>query len=890
MNLLNKLTLKSLKLNKKRTIVTIIGIILSVALMTAVSTMYMSAIKSFINYQINLDGNFHVEYMDVAKNELDTFLNNRKIENTIITENLGYAKLDGDLTPKNEYKPYIFVSAFTKDAFKNLSIKLVDGRFPENENEIVIPSHLRENGKVDLKVGEEITLEVGKRVSKDGYEFNQDNPFIIEYPQKNDDGTFTEPTLSEEQIVDATKITYKIVGEIQRPNSYVEPYEAPGYTVITYKDIKDITNKSNIFTRYTQKGLKEYYKTTANILEVDEKLYEKAFQALYDNDTDAYNQIIKKTKYKIKENSYLVMLEKNPFKSSRTGASQLGTVAGIIILIIIFTSVYCIKNSFDISITEKTKQYGMLRSIGATKKQVRKNVFFEASVLGAIGIPLGLLLGIVASYILVIVCNYFLKDASQDFQIVFAVHILALIVSVVLGIITIYLSALKSAVRASKITPIEAIRNSINIKINAKKLKSPKIIKKIFGVGGEISYKNLKRNKKKYRTTVISIFTSVVVFISLASFMDIAFTSTKLELKYKETNLSVSVNDYEEKDTQNILQITKFDNIEDYTVNRNKFIKAKGNLYSDEYFKIYKMQEGVDDGITDTSITLVSIGKEQYDKYIKKLGLKYDDVKDKGILVNQIKVPVKEEKKNKIIEKYYKPFSIKKGDKINCTIEDKDIVNFDLEIMTVTDKEPFGMINQGVIIISDEYMNTLNPGNYVNIQFKSTDPYKLQDDIEKYLGTSYAYNIDNTAERVRIMTNLFTLVGIFLYGFITVISLIGITNIFNTITTNVQLRKREFAMLKSVGMTNKEFNRMIRLESIFMGVKSLIFGIPIAIIISKLLHHYTLSNTNLPYKIPIIPILISIIVVFLLIFILMKYSVNKVNKQNIIETIRNENI
>ena len=133
-------------------------------------------------------------------------------------------------------------------------------------------------------------------------------------------------------------------------------------------------------------------------------------------------------------------------------------------------------------------------------------------------------------------------------------------------------------------------------------------------------------------------------------------------------------------------------------------------------------------------------------------------------------------------------------------------------------------------------------------------------------------------------------ISIFLYGFIAVITLIGITNIFNTITTTMKLRSKEFAMLKSVGMTKKEFNRMIRLESIFYGMKALIIGIPIGIALSYLIYMAFLNSIEVPYAMPIRAIIISIIFVLVLISIIMKFSINKINKQNIIETIRNDNI
>ena len=141
------------------------------------------------------------------------------------------------------------------------------------------------------------------------------------------------------------------------------------------------------------------------------------------------------------------------------------------------------------------------------------------------------------------------------------------------------------------------------------------------------------------------------------------------------------------------------------------------------------------------------------------------------------------------------------------------------------------------------------------------------------------------------MKSLHLLIAIFLYGFVAVIALIGITSIFNTITTNMELRKREFATLKSVGMTTKEFNRMISLESFFYGTKSLLIGIPIGIFLSYWLSRLLNEGEDIvKYQIPFTSIFVSIIIVFLLITIIMKYSIIKINKQNTIETIRNENI
>ena len=385
MNLLNKLTIKNLKLNKKRTVVTIIGIMLSVALITAVASMYASGIKSLIDYETKLKGNFHTVFYNVPVSDMDKFENNRNIETLNITKGIGYAKVDS----KNEDKPYAYIKGFTKESLNNLSIRLVSGRLPENDNEIVIPTHLKTNGRLNLKVNDTITLEVGKRIDSTGYELDQNNP----YQKSDSDG-------SGESLIETKTKTYKIVGIIERPATNIENYTAPGYTFITYMDNNKISGNVDVYARFTKDGTKSWYETIANILGVNPVLFKKVYNqesGYSDKDKEKLSEQMENA-YLIDVNKYLIDLETNPISSS--SISGLGIVVSIVIGIIVFTSVFCIKNSFDISITEKIKQYGMLRSVGATKKQIKRNVFYEATILGLIGIPLGILLGYLASYII----------------------------------------------------------------------------------------------------------------------------------------------------------------------------------------------------------------------------------------------------------------------------------------------------------------------------------------------------------------------------------------------------------------------------------------------------------------------------------------------------------
>ena len=862
MNLLKKLTIKNLKLNKKRTIVTIIGIMLSVALVTAVATMYASGLKSLIVYEKYVKGDFHVEFMDVPSDDVKNIKNNNGVEDVYLTKEIGYAPLKDS---KNSGKPYAYVMGFNKGALENLSIRLKSGRLPQTEDEIIIPTHLKTNGRMDIENNKEITLEVGERVSGT-YKLNQ----YVGYDADN------------EKIINTKQKTYKIVGVYERSATNIEPYIAPGYTFISYIDDNNFTRNVNVYAKYNKAGSKNHIKVTADIIGVNADVLNKYYYGSFDNEEELINvrEELDKARYGTDFNGYLIALETDPIRNS--GIGNLGYVVIVVCIIIVFTSVFCIKNSFDISITEKIKQYGMLRSIGATKKQIKSNVFYEATILGLIGIPLGLLLGFIASYILIIVCNILLNDLlTGGINMVLSYSVISYIVAILLGIITIYLSALKSARKASKISPIDSIRNSANLKLKSKKLKTPKLINKIFGVGGEISYKNIKRNKKSYRTTIVSLTISVLVFIALTYFMNAFMSEIKQEVNATEYNINYYIKNNEEKNIINkINQTVKLDNIKNYSI-----IRTTNGTFNNPKYNIE--QENIND-----NIYIVSIGEEAYKKYLKSLNLNYDDVKDKGILVDEIKYSVN--KGDKIVNKQDRLYKYNKGDivSMNLYIEPNE-TNINLSVGAISDVRPFGLqknTEEVYFVVSDEYYDKINGGSqYYNVYFDSSNASKLQEDIDKILKDE-RYSVDNKEENVRIMRNLILLIGIFLYGFITVITLISVTNIFNTITTSMELRKPEFAMLKSVGMTTKEFNRMIRLESIFVCIKSLIFGIPIGLAISYVIYLLLSQNENLKFEIPFNGIIISSIFVLLLISILMKYSISKINKQNTIETIRNENI
>lgn len=894
MTLLNKLTLRNLKLNKKRTIVTVIGIILSVALLTAVASMFFSAKESMIRFQKQEQGDYHYGFLGVPQEKLKELSQNRKIETTYVVNNLGYAKLSG---VTNEYKPYAYVREFDENALKNMGITLKEGRLPENDGEVLIPTHLKTNGGLDLKVGETIALEIGTRVSE-GEKLVQSNPFNKEIP---------------EEIVDTQTKTYKIVGIMERFAYRIEDYELPGYTFVSYLKESDSVKEADVYVRYNQDGLKDYVRATAQILEVDEEAYVALHSpGSWDLSEEEFAALSKKVgdiKYDIVENNYLIELESGVLGDSTLNA--LAIAAGMVVIIIIITSVFCIKNSFDISITEKIRQYGMLASIGATRKQIKKNVYYEAAILGVLGIPVGILSGTLVAFVLIQISNLLLKGA-MGIDLFFSFSYLAVLFAIVLGVVTILLSARKSANRASKIAPIQAIRNSDEIKIQAKKMKSPKWVAKLFGIGGEISYKNLKRSKKKYRTTVVSIVICVAVFIALSSFVNLAFDTVQAEFQGYDYNLSIHYQNNDEiqskrEEIRSLSGVNQFTSVvgtylefdADPKLITKQYLEScpeYGEAYEDEDGNMVKPHE---------SLTLQVLDETSFREYVKTLHLDYEKVKEKGILLNTVYVDHYDENQ-RYTQVEMEMYEKKEGDIFEGRVsleydertEEHTYKDVRIEIAKVAKEAPMGVRrynDSAILVVGESYREIVaDQERYATIYIHSENAEKTQEEIEtifKDLKNDGDYHITNFAEEAEKMESFYTLIAIFLYGFITVIALIGVTNIFNTITTNMNLRRREFAMLKSVGMSRKEFNRMIRLESFFYGMKSLLIGIPIGCVLSYLIYRALSSGQMvLHYRLPVQAIIIAAVAVFLLIGIIMRYSIRKINKQNTIETIRNENI
>ena len=476
MNIINKLTLRHLKLNKQRTIVTIIGVVLAVAMLTAVPVFVASFLDMMQRSVIADTGNWHVLYSDVPRQNIDIVVNDENTASAALSQDMGYARLDGS---RNEDKPYLFLKSFDEQGFANYNLKLLEGRFPQKSSEIVISSSIAENGGVVYRIGDTIKLEIGQRHLEQGGNdllLGQDHSYVEQ----------SADTTGERFIPEYTR-EYTVTGIISPPS--FEQYWAPGYTVIPFLDKNELAAGATVNISTAWQNVNKEANIHANELAEDREI---------SSDKVSYNRALLR---------YYGIIGDNLL-------STLYSLAAFMIVLIIIGSVALIYNSFAISISERSRHLGMLASVGATTRQKRNSVFFEGLVVGIIGIPLGVFFGTLGMGITFKLVQPLLTDVFKaDLGLVVSSD--AIISAVLLSMLTILISAYIPARRASRISPIDAIRQTQDVKLTGRTVKTSRLTRLIFGFEAELGLKNLKRHRRRYKVTIFSLVISIVLFLSV---------------------------------------------------------------------------------------------------------------------------------------------------------------------------------------------------------------------------------------------------------------------------------------------------------------------------------------------------------------------------------------
>ena len=908
MNVFNKVTLESLKKNRTRTVVTIIGIMLSAAMICA-STTFVSSMQNFVlRCEIYSSGDWHGAVYDAAYKDYEDIRDSGKVSSAAYAQVLGYAKIDS----ANERKPYLYVLGgdAASGYFETMPVHLLLGTLPKDSTEIILPEHLTSNGKVNYKLGDTVTLDVGDR-TLDGRRLGQDTP-VYTY----DSETQVE-IMSGERLENTEPRTYTVVGIYERPT--FEDYSAPGYTALTAADTKsaDQAPIHCYFKLHKPAGVYDFMK---------EMGYTQEYRYAYNTKVLLYSGTA-------------------PFDSFLTAFYSL---AAIIIALIVFGSVSLIYNAFSISVSERTKQFGLLSSVGATKKQLRRMVLFEALTVSAVGIPLGILVGIGGIGItLLLIGDKFSSIVRADIPMRLCVSWQAVVIAAVIALVTVLISAWIPSKRATRVSAVEAIRQSMDIKVSGRPVRTSKLAYKLFGLPGVLAGKHYKRNRKKYRTTVVSLFMSIVLFVSAAAFTDYMMESAEGGLASDQFDLIYAAeSDASAAMTPDALLELLFSapNVTGGTYTKKQFLQGDISreyvtaMFAGRFADLGMEREDAAPKDLGISGYLYFVADTEFNRLLEKYNLKesdyYDRDKPLGIALDRnieldrrlekyvtldtlkgdgcvieglyyVEIDGYYRKDSRIDENGNKVVLYQNRDNENDIIElpyEESFAKYTLRSEKTIEEAPFFVSRSTPVAINMIYpysmLESVVPEAALN-QFRNTEYFLTSSDhaasfenlatmlTENGLSSRQLFDYAANAETNR---NVVTIIRVFAYGFIVLISLIAAANVFNTISTNISLRRREFAMLKSVGMTQKGFRRMMNCECLLYGSKALLLGLPVSCGITYLIYRAVTTAYETSFHLPWAAIGIAVLSVFLVVFATMIYAMRKAKKDNPIDALKNENL
>ena len=904
MSIFTKLTQRYLSKNKTRTIVTLIGIIVSMALFTAVIEGAYSGYQFLKNREIAVTGEWQVIMNNVNEEGLEEVKTNKQIEKYENVYTLGWAEVANE----NDGKPYLLVQSLGDTEHALFPINLVSGRMPEKEDEILLPENFIANAKEKYQVGDTITLETGQR--------------FIEKEQLSENTPYQE----KESLKNTTKHTFTIVGIMERLPFEIEEFSCPGYTCITNGFHTD--NQKLFLTIHSPSKMQDF-------------LMRQTISDSYVPHSD-------------------LLRFYGAFKASGERSVLIGLTT-VLVLLIAYGSISLIYNSFSISISERIRQFGIMRSIGASNRQIRRMVLFEAFLLAIIGIVLGIIVGCVGIGVtLAWVQNNFIVNITNKVGLGLRLVIspLPILIAVLICLVTTIVAAYIPAYKAIHKSAIEAIRQSDEIIIKPNEVKTSKLTQKLFGFAGVMATKNFKRNKRKYRSTILSLALSVILFISAASLTQ--YVSRMLMIQSSNDHkMNVMYNVYtdEQEDVdQRFNMIKAIPEIQNIAITQKIFdeVYIQRNYIASEYWTAENQQylRRIKDAV-GVNVELVFVDDDTFHNLCKQNKIDsssyFDETNPKGLLYNHvIQQFIREDKaiardvsvidtdannvpmfvrEYKEIEGYaslHEPY-IKDGKQyylfypIEYIKEMKGYENLDLRKAKLYPVEEIDIdiplvagaqIEENLFTLSRNTIQLIYPRSMATTLFTNTDT----DYIKRLSNPEIGIQTDNHAivtqqlekikkdngwsadriydfDRERQNNRMFILViNVFSYGFILLIGVISIANVFNTISTNIILRRKEFAMLRSVGMSEKGFQRMLNYECLIYGGRSLAIGLPISFIFSFFIHHVINQMVQVDYFIPYFSVLLAIAMVFVVVFITMLYTTRKIRRNNVIEELRIENI
>lgn len=586
-------------------------------------------------------------------------------------------------------------------------------------------------------------------------------------------------------------------------------------------------------------------------------------------------------------------------------------------ILIAAMSVIVISNVFRVSAGERIAQFGILKCVGATGKQIVETVMYESLLLSLIGIPCGIGLGIVFTYFGIGIANVYLDQLNSlvymmmteiTFSLQFVVSWKALLLSAGISFLTVLISAYLPARKSAKISAIDCIRGVENK--TAPEKKKIKELKQSGVIETQLAFTNIRRNRRNTRASVTVLSISIVLFISLSGLKGIAEKVEEYIYPDREQTVIVEyMSNYDSRtnpvtgrrevwypnpiDTDLAEQIGEelkaydkeafFGDGQDYDT---YFTVLSEELLTDDMIEAQEYLQGDTKTQYEFPVEMIVLDKLNYEKLCKAAGVETGS----NILLNTFSYNYRGTEE-KIV-----PFS-----------ETLDVLPLETADGTLTEVKIDGSLT-GNDIPKELFNPNTNPVRLVvpEAEVRGYDWMSAPADVEGYMeyanevmeryfpeGESDAYMELGFSTRVyeiedytKVMNIAIVLASVFLYSFVVLLAMIGTINVISTMSTNVQMREREFAILQSIGMTSEALRKMLNMESILCAGKALLYGLPIGLVIILIMNYSVRMIFPIEFCIPWKEAIIVMALVFLVIWSTIRITASKLKKQNIIETIR----
>lgn len=866
MNIFNKVTLQSMKKSRTRTIVTVIGVALSAAMITAVSTFAVSLQNYMVNGAIQKYGGWHVEFLGVPPSFVREQAADSRVADTAAFEEIGYAVLEGG---KNPDKPYLFLAGFSPDTYASLPVNLISGRLPEHSGEILIPAHVAANGGVGHRVGDRLTLQVGSR-RKGGAVLGQHDPYS---PEETLAGA--EPAGRDTLALEAEK-TYKVVGICERPA--FEEATAPGYTVITRWDGTDTGDNLSVFVTLKQpRQVRSYAEGVPG-----------SYARVFNDD----------------------VLRFMGLSDDAIFNGLLYSVVGILVALIMAGSIFLIYNSFTISLNDRVRQFGILLSVGATRKQLQNSVLFEGLCIGALGIPIGILVGIPGiKLVLSLVSANFGNIMYDTVPLTLKVSVPVIAAAAAVSMATILISAYIPARKAAGAPVMECIRQTGEVRLSAGMVKTSKLAARILGLEGTLALKNFKRNRRRYRSIVLSLTLSVVLLVTASTFSSHLKRAAEGAVVDSDYDICFCARDMDEGELFALYdKLRTADGV--YESSYQAVAAYTAAVNTEDFSEGYRESAGYGPGgeVVELPMDVQFIEDKLYWDFIESLGLSLAEFTGPDAPLIAVakakKADEGETGKSSLINIFAEPgislilkpvmdggAETRAGLGRNMVLAFVDTIPLDTLPKPPSEVTPYVFLAVAPYGLKADFVN---PGTRTDLglTFRSENPSQSTAEMEAMIrgaGTACGYTLYNMQKMLEQNRNITFVVDVFTYVFVAMISLIAVANVFNTISTNIRLRRRELAMLRSIGMSDREFRKMMSFECILYGARTLFLGLPTAGILSWLIYRWMVwGGAEIDFMFPWDSMGISVLGVFLAVFVTMLYAVGRIRKENIIDALRDD--